>query len=369
MNKKIDFNAIDAMPEGLDQMYLANFRRVFQGEDKTKWERNKAVVGLIVASSASSENVPKEIVRHVLGGSKEALAQATEDISLLFPLREGRFCSIHKSVVDWLTDVQKAGEFFVGKQTVDRGKSSLARHCLARVNRLLGEGRGQGDGTSTGGKLEPGFQGDADADADRYALTNVIQFLVESGGAREAASLLFSFAYILAKAKIGQILALLRDAKTVVVAMSVGEANGVDSSTWGEDHAATRAHKRAAAEESEEGAEMGEVSFRAVELIVSALQLAIADGAQTDWRRLPGQLVARLIGYSKSEEEGERVPAIVRLLAGVRSWKGDRGRKWWCPLSQTFEPAGGALIATFRGHKGKLLDTVLRDSINLTTHD
>src|SRR4051812_26689271 len=57
-------------------------------------------------------------------------------------------------------------------------------------------------------------------------------------------------------------------------------------------------------------------------LIVSALRLALPE-VQGDWRRLPGQLVGRLIGYEETDV------AVRALLKRVRSWPGPANGEGW----------------------------------------
>ena len=45
------------------------------------------------------------------------------------------------------------------------------------------------------------------------------------------------------------------------------------------------------------------------------------------------------------------VKDIDTLLRNVKSWKGPKGGKgWWCPMQQTYEPAGGNCLHTLVGH-------------------
>ena len=103
------------------------------------------------------------------------------------------------------------------------------------------------------------------------------------------------------------------------------------------------------------GMEEGAEGSRALELVASAIDLAIPDGAREDWRCLPGQLVARLIGYEDARQR-MKVDEIATLLKDARRWDGGaragrEGVKWWCPAGQqTFGPAGGACTAAWAGH-------------------
>ena len=54
-------------------------------------------------------------------------------------------------------------------------------------------------------------------------------------------------------------------------------------------------------------------TLRAVNLLGSALEISINNGAGEDWRCLPGQLVARLIGYA-DDKQGKKVVPIAALV-------------------------------------------------------
>ena len=66
---KVKIEELDGLPQGLGEMYDANFRRVF--EDEKDYESSKNVIAAIVASTAK---VPQEIMRDaVLGKDEERL--------------------------------------------------------------------------------------------------------------------------------------------------------------------------------------------------------------------------------------------------------------------------------------------------------
>ncbi len=88
---------------------------------------------------------------------------------------------------------------------------------------------------------------------------------------------------------------------------------------------------------------------RAFALLHSALRL-MQPGLAKNPLQMAGQLVGRLMGYEDATVTRFYEAEIETLLATVRAWPGPDGRGWWCPFTQTYEPAGGACRMTMVGH-------------------
>jgi len=88
---------------------------------------------------------------------------------------------------------------------------------------------------------------------------------------------------------------------------------------------------------------------RAFALLHSAL-LKMQPGLRRNPLQMAGQLVGRLMGYEDATVTRFYEAEIETLLATVRAWPGPDGRGWWCPFTQTYEPAGGACRMTLVGH-------------------
>eukprot|EP00505_MAST-04D_sp_SCG-Rhode-Island_P003613 Stramenopile-MAST_4_protein_3613 len=88
---------------------------------------------------------------------------------------------------------------------------------------------------------------------------------------------------------------------------------------------------------------------RAFALLHSALRL-MQPGLAKNPLQMAGQLVGRLMGYGDATVPRFHDAEIEALLATVRKWPGPDGRGWWCPFTQTYEPAGGACRMTMAGH-------------------
>ena len=104
-------------------------------------------------------------------------ARRQDDISLLFPIREGRFQVLHKSVVDFLQrkDDEAAGaQFFVDDSN---GHAALAEACEASL-----------DSGAAGGRVD-------------YAVRFGVRHLCEAGQLKEARARLLDFGWLLRRAQ------------------------------------------------------------------------------------------------------------------------------------------------------------------------
>lgn len=193
---KLDFSAITAFPEGLDDMYAANFTRVFpggvQGDD---WLSCCDLVALIVAAL---EPLPLSMARRALGWSDAQQEMMLSATALLFPVRDGSFRVLHKSVVDYLLRVDKKNQpFEVRADQVQGAHTTLASAC----NQVLD------DQTSTDIKVDwP------------YSLRHIIAHSCSAGtdaDTERAVQLACDFSHLAARAELGPVTALLLDARRV----------------------------------------------------------------------------------------------------------------------------------------------------------
>ena len=118
----IDFGNLPTFPDGLDGMYESNFKRNFDGDSEEKWLTCKKVVAMI---AVAKELLPVELVGNVVGILLEGVKST---MSLLFPVHEGVFKVMHKSVIDWLRDKSRAGEqYWIGEEDLIEAHVTLAR--------------------------------------------------------------------------------------------------------------------------------------------------------------------------------------------------------------------------------------------------
>ena len=126
---KLSFEDITELPNGLHDLYRENFLRAFpEGTQSLAWKRCKDVIALIVAAK---EPLPVALARCILKWNNDVEASIVSELSLLFPIRDGSFHVLHKTVVDWLLDTTRNDKTYhiSAKNKVDAQKR-LAHTCL-----------------------------------------------------------------------------------------------------------------------------------------------------------------------------------------------------------------------------------------------
>ena len=290
------FEDVLALPTGLTEVYQENFLRVFpEGKQDRLWKRCKELIALIGAAKAP---LPVEFAQVVLGWSDTERVELTSKLSLVFPERDGRLHVLHKTVMDWLKKPERRHEdFYVSFSETQEASKKLAHHALLLVEQ---------DTAHESKYLQYPLQ---------FALAHVRDVASDSGLLERAALALLRFPYLLRRA-------------------------AVSSPKLLEDATAISAEYRARKPKSDEYG-------HAVSLLRSALSLSM-QGLLTNYKQLAGQLIARLMMYEQGEH---KVRLITEFLREVRQWSGpEDGRGWWCPMTSTYTPAGGALQATLTGH-------------------
>ena len=294
----VDFGKLATLPQGLDEMYQANFGRVFGDVVKKGWRDAKPIVAMIIAAG---EPPPASLLRLVLAGDAFTSILETK-MSILFPMRsDGLVHVMHKSVVDWL---KKPGHAFsIEEEDVQSAHETLGRTCAKIIDGLFRADESRLKVVCDGEPL-------SDVVAERYAIKHCVTHMCAGGHAADARALLMNFSWMLMRARLGPWMGIVEDARRVL-----GKVGSDD---------------------------------RAMELLASALGLAQqALAKENGWEQLAGQLVGRLLGYA---EKGElHVGEVKSLLESVYKW---RGRNWWCPTSRTMIPAGSPCTAVLTGHGG-----------------
>ena len=297
-NGAVDFGKLATLPQGLDEMYQANFGRVFGDVVKKGWRDAKPIVAMIIAAG---EPPPASLLRLVLAGDAFTSILETK-MSILFPMRsDGLVHVMHKSVVDWL---KKPGHAFsIEEEDVQSAHETLGRTCAKIIDGLFRADESRLKVVCDGEPL-------SDVVAERYAIKHCVTHMCAGGHAADARALLMNFSWMLMRARLGPWMGIVEDARRVL-----GKVGSDD---------------------------------RAMELLASALGLAQqALAKENGWEQLAGQLVGRLLGYA---EKGElHVGEVKSLLESVYKW---RGRNWWCPTSRTMIPAGSPCTAVMTGHDG-----------------
>ena len=178
----INFSSLGDLPSGLDGIYASNFRRIFPTE--VQWSSCKAVVAMIVVAR---EPLPADIVERILGVRYSNTCAA---MSLLFPVREGRFQVMHKSVVDWLRDQKRLGQLHcVEQKDLDAAHRQLATELLSQSRQLSSA---SSESSKSLGKSE------------LFSLRHAVAHLKEAKMFDSATELLLDFRWLLLRAKVRQ---------------------------------------------------------------------------------------------------------------------------------------------------------------------
>jgi len=95
------------LPDGIDDYYDQNFQRLYTVLGKEKYQT------LLQAIIAARADFPHSLVAPLLKISLMEATQIIETISVLLPAHNDHIHMFHKSVRDWLTDEELAGEYMV----------------------------------------------------------------------------------------------------------------------------------------------------------------------------------------------------------------------------------------------------------------
>ena len=177
------------LPQGLDEMYQANFGRVFGDVVKKGWRDAKPIVAMIIAAG---EPPPASFLRLVLAGDAFTSIPETK-MSILFPMRsDGLVHVMHKSVVDWL---KKPGHAFsIEEEDVQSAHETLGRTCAKIIDGLFRADESRLKVVCDGEPL-------SDVVAERYAIKHCVTHMCAGGHAADARALLMNFSWMLMRAR------------------------------------------------------------------------------------------------------------------------------------------------------------------------
>lgn len=252
------------LPSGLGEIYESNFKRMCE---RMEWDQLRRVVAMICVTR---EPLPTKLVQRIIGVGFDQIVEA---LSVLFPVREGRFEVMHKSVVDWLRDTSRVGQSYnLDMEDVTEAHRELANEFLTISQNNL-------------------HHNNHDTEAS-YALRHVVFHFCEAQQGTQVHDLVCTFEFLFIRSK-----------HPADLIEDVVRLNNV-------------------------------APLRTLKLLTDALNLALG-ALNQDQRYFPGQLVGRLLCQEA------QCSGVQKLLASARKWPGADQRGWWCPMSQTLEPAGG----------------------------
>ena len=111
------------LPDGIDDYYEANFRRIYQKLGKSKY------FTLLQAVIAARSDFPQSLIGPLLKIDESETTQVVSIISDILPVQERHIHVFHKSIRDWVTDVELAEDLLVKPSL---GHNDVARLCYQK---------------------------------------------------------------------------------------------------------------------------------------------------------------------------------------------------------------------------------------------
>ena len=116
---------IDDFPDGLTGIYLDYFDRIFSSSKDFSYKKDIRPVMEILC--ATCEPVSECLLCDILEIDEYDISDICELISEMFPVRNGVIEPIHKSIVDWLIDPKRSGQYRVSAR---RGHGKIADYYI-----------------------------------------------------------------------------------------------------------------------------------------------------------------------------------------------------------------------------------------------
>ena len=111
------------LPDGIDDYYELNFRRIYEKLGKSKY------FTLLQAVIAARSDFPQSLIGPLLKADGSETTQVVSIISDILPIRERHVHVFHKSVRDWVTNVELAEDLLVKPSS---GHNDVARLCYQK---------------------------------------------------------------------------------------------------------------------------------------------------------------------------------------------------------------------------------------------
>lgn len=105
----IDITDARSFPKGMTGMYQSYFRRQFP--DIEAYEKYQ--VPLLQLIAAAYEPLPEALAEQVLAWKGRDRIKVLDPLGSLFQRQDGRISPFHKSVKDWLTNPDEAGDYYI----------------------------------------------------------------------------------------------------------------------------------------------------------------------------------------------------------------------------------------------------------------
>ena len=120
------------LPDGIDDYYEKNFRRIFNKLGKKKY------FCLLQAVIAARSDFPLSLIGPLLNIDESETVQIVSIISDILPVHERHIHVFHKSVRDWVTDVELAEDLLVKPSL---GHYDVANVCFIKLQKIKSSSR------------------------------------------------------------------------------------------------------------------------------------------------------------------------------------------------------------------------------------
>lgn len=129
LNGVLSIDEYEKFPNGLTGIYASYFDRLFY-EGRCDYKRYVRPVMEILCAEYSP--IKSDVIISVLDLDEYDFDEIKEAIAQMFPEKGNTIEPIHKSIVDWLVDREKAGTYRV---SLKKGHKKLADHCIVMIHK------------------------------------------------------------------------------------------------------------------------------------------------------------------------------------------------------------------------------------------
>ena len=129
LNGVLSVENYDRFPNGLTGIYAAYFDRIFKD---SKCDYRHDIRPVLEVLCAEYSPIDSDTLVNILDIDEYDFDDIKDEIAQMFPERSGTIEPIHKSMVDWLIDREKAGAYRVSPK---KGHQQLAEYCAGMLSK------------------------------------------------------------------------------------------------------------------------------------------------------------------------------------------------------------------------------------------
>jgi len=118
----LTLDRMDTFPQGMGEWFIGYFKRQFPDLDGYV-NKCRPLLEMIIAANGP---LPLKLARDGFQRDDYSFQASVASLGSLFPLRGGNIQPFHQSVIDWLSDPERAGSYFI---SLSQGRKHLADVC------------------------------------------------------------------------------------------------------------------------------------------------------------------------------------------------------------------------------------------------